>query len=103
MLDELYEAVAVTVVFAVTVPALTVSVPLVDPAAIAIDEGNGNAVELLVVSVTEAPPDGAAPLRVMVTVADEPLTSEVGEMVTLETVGSGGGVSVAVAVLLTAA
>ena len=65
---------------AVTVPAVTVKLVLVCPAAIVYDAGTGNAVALPLDRLTDAPPDGAGPVNVKVTVAVCPEVTVVGLM-----------------------
>ncbi len=61
-----------TVVDAATALVLTVNAALVAPAATVTLDGTLAAVVLLLESVTTAPPEGAAPLRVTVPVEDCP-------------------------------
>jgi len=91
----------VTVVDAVTVLVFTGNVALVAPAGTATLEGT-LAAPLLLESATCAPPAGAGPLNVNVPVEDcTPPITLVGFSVSEETTGSGGGVTVSVADLLT--
>jgi len=85
-----------TVVDAATALVLIVNVALVAPAAIATLDGTLAAVVLLLESVTTAPPDGAAPLRVTVPVEEFPPMTLVGFTVSEESVGVGGGAGVTV-------
>ena len=80
-----------------TVVVETVKFAVVDPAATR-TLARTVAEPLLLVSVTVAPPVGAAADSVTVPVDDEPPVTDVGESVTLETVGSAGGLIVSVAV-----
>ncbi len=97
----LYEAEIVTEVETRTAEVLTVNVALVAPAGTVTLEGT-LAAPLLLASATCAPPAGAGPLSVTVPVEDctLPITL-VGFSVSEERVGSGGGVTVSVADLLT--
>jgi len=93
-----------TVVEAATALVLTVKVALVAPAATITLDGVLAADVLLLDSVTTAPPEGAAPLRVTVPVADcTPPTTFVGFSVSEESVeaGVGAGVTVSEADLVT--
>ena len=86
---------------AVTALVLAVKVALVAPAGTATLEGT-LAAPLLLESATCAPPAGAGPLNVTAPVEDcAPPTTLVGFSVSEETTGSGGGVTVSVADLLT--
>ena len=67
-----------TVVDASTALVLTVNVALVAPAATVTLDGTLAAVVLLLESVTTAPPDGAAPLKVTVPVEEFPPVTLVG-------------------------
>ncbi len=67
-----------TVVDAATALVLTVNVVLVAPAATVTLDGTLAAVVLLLESVTTAPPDGAAPLKVTVPVEEFPPVTLVG-------------------------
>ena len=67
-----------TVVDAATALVLTVNVALVAPAATVTLDGTLAAVVLLLESVTTAPPDGAAPLKVTVPVEEFPPVTLVG-------------------------
>jgi len=67
-----------TVVDAATALVLTVNVALVAPAATVTLDGTLAAVVLLLESVTTAPPDGAAPLKVTVPVEEFPRVTLVG-------------------------
>jgi len=97
----LYEAEIVTEVETRTTDVLTAKVALVAPAGTVTLEGT-LAAPLLLESMTCAPPAGAgAPsVTVPVEVCRPPITL-VGFSVSEETVGSGGGVTVSVADLLT--
>ena len=97
----LYEAEIMTEVETRTAEVLTVNVALVPPAGTVTLEGT-LAAPLLLASATCAPPAGAGPLSVTVPVEDctLPITL-VGFSVSEERVGSGGGVTVSVADLLT--
>src|SRR5437879_5040287 len=86
----------VTVVEPVTALVLTVNVGLVGPAAAGALDGPLAAVVLRLESVTTAPPDGAAPLRVTVPVEEFPPMTLVGFTVSEESVGVGGGAGVTV-------
>jgi|SRR6266851_1568621 hypothetical protein len=93
-----------TVVEAATALVLTVKVALVAPAATITLDGVLAADVLLLESVTTAPPEGAAPLRVTVPVEDcTPPTTFVGFSVSEESVeaGVGAGVTVSEADLVT--
>jgi len=91
----------VTVVDAVTTLLLTVKFAVVAPAGTATLEGT-LAAPLLLESATCAPPAGAGPLNVTAPVEDcAPPITLVGFSVSEETTGSGGGVTVSVADLLT--
>ena len=91
----------VTGVDAVTALVFTGNVALVAPAGTATLEGT-LAAPLLLESATCAPPAGAGPLNVAVPVEDcRPPITVVGFSVSEETVGSGGGVTVSEADLLT--
>jgi len=97
----LYEAEIVTEVETRTTEVLTANVALVAPAGTNTLEGT-LAAPLLLESTTCAPPAGAGPLRVTVPVVEfTPPITLVGLSVSEETVGSGGGVTVSVADLLT--
>jgi hypothetical protein len=85
-----------------TTDVFTVKVALVAPAGTVTLEGTLATPELLLESVTCAPPAGAGPLSVTVPVEDcRPPTTPVGFSVSEETVGSGRGITVSEAVLLT--
>ncbi len=89
---------------AATALVLTVKVALVAPAATITLDGVLAADVLLLESVTTAPPEGAAPLRVTVPVEDcTPPTTFVGFSVSEESVeaGVGAGVTVSEADLVT--
>ena len=91
----------VTVVDAATALVFTGNVALVAPAGTVTLEGT-LAAPLLLESATCAPPAGAGPLSVTVPVEDcTPPITLVGLSVSEERVGSGGGVTVSVADLLT--
>jgi hypothetical protein len=95
------DAEMVTVVDAVTALVFTGKVALVAPAGTATLEGT-LAAPLLLESATCAPPAGAGPLNVTAPVEDcAPPITLVGFSVSEETTGSGGGVTVSVADLLT--
>ena len=97
----LYEAEIVTEVEMTTTEVLTVNVALVAPAGTVTIEDT-LAAPLLLASVTCAPPEGAGPLSVTVPVEDcTPPITLVGFSVSEERVGSGDGVTVSVADLLT--
>ncbi len=97
----LYKAEIVTEVETRTTEVLTANVALVAPAGTNTLEGT-LAAPLLLESATCAPPAGAGPLRVTVPVVEfTPPITLVGLSVSEETVGSGGGVTVSVADLLT--
>jgi hypothetical protein len=97
----LYEAEIVTEVETRTTEVLTVNVALVAPAGTVTLEGT-LAAPLLLASRTCTPPAGAGPLSVTAPVEDcTPPITLVGFSVSEETVGSGGGVTVSVADLLT--
>ena len=97
----LYEAEIVTEVETRTTEVLTANVALVAPAGTNTLEVT-LAAPLLLESTTCAPPAGAGPLRVTVPVVEfTPPITLVGLSVSEETVGSGGGVTVSVADLLT--
>src|SRR5260370_40811647 len=84
-----------TVVEAATALVLTVKVALVAPAATITLDGVLAADVLLLDSVTTAPPEGAAPLRVTVPVADcTPPTTVVGFGVGEGSADAGGGAGV---------
>ena len=83
-----------------TMEVLTRKVALMAPAGTITLEGT-LAAPLLLESATCAPPAGAGPLSVTVPVEDVPPITLVGFSVTEETVGSGGGVTVSVAVWVT--
>ena len=86
-----------TVVDANTALVLTVNVALVAPAATITLDGVLATFVLLLESVTTAPPEGAAPLRVTVPVEDcTPPTTFVGFSVSEESVEAGGGAGVTV-------
>jgi hypothetical protein len=86
-----------TVVDAATALVLTVNVAVVAPAATVTLDGIVATLVLLLESVTTAPPEGAAPLRVTVPVEDcAPPTTLVGFSVNDESVGAGGGAGVTV-------
>jgi hypothetical protein len=86
-----------TVVDAATALVLIVNVALVAPAATVTLDGVLATFVLLLESVTTAPPEGAAPLRVTVPVEDcVPPTTLVGFSVNDESVGAGGGAGVTV-------
>ncbi len=85
-----------TVVDAATALVLTVNVALVAPAAIATLDGVLATFVLLLESVTTAPPEGAAPLRVTVPVEEFPPMTLVGFTESEESVGAGGGAGVTV-------
>src|SRR5260370_36039534 len=86
-----------TVVDAAAPLVLTVNVALVAPAATVPLEGPLATAVLLLESVTTAPPDGAAPLKVTVPVeACTPPTTLVGFTESEESVGAGGGAGVTV-------
>jgi hypothetical protein len=86
-----------TVVDANTALVLTVNVALVAPAATITLDGVLATFVLLLESVTTAPPEGAAPLRVTVPVEDcTPPTTFVGFSVSEESVEVGGGAGVTV-------
>jgi hypothetical protein len=98
----LYDADIVEEVEIRTADVLTVKVALVAPAGTVTVEGTVAAPVLLLESVTCAPPAGAGALKVTVPVDDcKPPTTPVGFNVSEETVGSGTGVTVSEAVLLT--
>ena len=91
----------VTVVDAATALVFTGNVALVAPAGTATLEGTLTA-PLLLESASCAPPAGAGPLNVTAPVEDcAPPITLVGFSVSEETVGSGGGVTVSEADLLT--
>jgi len=97
----LYEAEIVTEVETRTTEVLTANVALVAPAGTNTLEGTP-AAPLLLESMTCAPPAGAGALSVTVPVeVCRPPTTLVGFSVSEERVGSGGGVTVSVADLLT--
>ena len=99
----LYEAEIVTEVETTTMEVPTLNVALVAPAGTVTLEGT-LAGPLLLASVTCAPPAGAGPLSVTVPVEDcAPPITLVGFSVSEERVGSGDGVTVSVADLLTPA
>jgi len=100
LLTELYVAVTVTGVEAVTVVVCTTTLAVDRPSWTVRLAGTGNTVALLV-SVTEAPPEGAGPLSVTVTIAKAPPAMLVGSTVTAVSVGSTAGATVTFAVLLT--
>ena len=85
-----------TVVEEATALVLTVNVALVAPAATVTVDGTLATVVLLLESVTSAPPDGAAPLRVTIPVEEFPPVTLVGFSVSAESVGAGGGAGVTV-------
>ena len=85
---ELYAAVTVTGVAELTVPADTVWLPLVCPAAMPIAAGVGKALGLLLVRVTVEPPGGAGPLKVTVTVPLFPAITGLGLTITELMAGS---------------
>jgi hypothetical protein len=97
----LYEAEIVADVATTTMDALTVNVALVAPAGTVTAEGM-LAAPLSLASATCAPPAGAGPLSVTVPVEDctPPITLD-GFSVSEDTVGSGAGVTMSVADLLT--
>jgi hypothetical protein len=97
----LYEAEIVADVATTTMDALTVNVALVAPAGTITAEGM-LAAPLSLASATCAPPAGAGPLSVTVPVEDctPPITLD-GFSVSDDTVGSGAGVTMSVADLLT--
>jgi hypothetical protein len=96
-----YEAEIVTEVETRTTEVLKVNVALVAPAGTVTLEGT-LAAPLLLASTTCTPPVGAGPLSVTVPVDDcTPPITLVGFRVSEEMVGSGGGVTVSVADLLT--
>jgi hypothetical protein len=98
----LYEAEIVEEVEIRTIDVFTAKVTLVAPAGTVTLEGTLATPELLLESVTCAPPAGAGALKVTVPVEDpKPPTTPVGFSVNEETVGSGTGVTVSEAVLLT--
>ena len=97
----LYEAEIVTKVETRTTEVLTAKVALVAPAGTVTLEGT-LAAPLLLESMTCAPPAGAgAPSVTMPVEVCRPPITLVGFSVSEETVGSGGGVTVSVADLLT--
>jgi len=97
----LYEAEIVTEVETRTTEVLTANVALVAPAGTVTLEGT-LAAPLLLESMTCAPPAGAGALSVTVPVeVCRPPTTLVGFSISEETVGSGGGVTVSVADMLT--
>jgi hypothetical protein len=77
-----------TVAFAATGVVVIVNVALVVPAATVTLAGTVAAAVLLLVSVTAAPPAGAAPFKVTVTVEEVPPVTLVGLSVTLEGAGA---------------
>jgi hypothetical protein len=79
-----------------TVLVLIVNDAVVAPAATVTLEGTLAAIVLLLESVTTAPPDGAAPLRVTVPVEEFPPITLVGFSVSEESVGDGGDAGVTV-------
>ncbi len=85
-----------TVVDAATALVLTVNVALVAPAATVTLDGVLATFVLLLESVTTAPPEGAAPLRVTVPVEEFPPMTLVGFTESEESVGAGGGAGVTV-------
>ena len=97
----LYEAEIVADVATTTVDVLTVNVALVAPAGTVTAEGT-LAAPLSLARATCAPPAGAGLLSVTVPVEDcTPPTTLDGFRVSEDTVGSGAGVTVSVADLLT--
>jgi len=97
----LYEAEIVAEVETRTTDVLTLKVALLAPAGTITLEGT-LAAPLLLESMTCAPPAGAGPLNVTAPVEDcAPPITLVGFSVSEETTGSGGGVTVSVADLLT--
>jgi len=92
----------VTSVDALTALLPTVKVAVVAPAATVTLDGTMATFVLLLVSATCAPPGGAAPLNVTVPVEDcVPPVTLVGFSVSEDAVGSGGDVTVSVAVWIT--
>lgn len=73
-----YEALSVTAVVVVTVFVVTVNVPLEFPAATVTEAGTDATVELLLDSVTEIPPAGAAAAKVTVPIELTPATTVAG-------------------------
>ena len=101
MVVLLYEAEIVEVVGTRTIDVFTANVALVLPAATVTLAGT-LAAQLLLDSVTCAPPAGAGPLSVTVPVEDcTPPTTLLGLKVSEETVGRGGGLTVSEADRLT--
>ena len=86
-----YEAVIVTAVEVVTDFVVTVKFVVVAPAATATLAGTVAADVLLLESVTDAPPDGATPVKVTVPCEELPPTTEVGLSASVESVGELGG------------
>ena len=87
----------VTGVLLTTELVLTVNVAVVDPAATVTFEGTVAAAVLLLVSVTTAPPVGAAPFSVTVPVDDAPPVTVVG-LTLVEEIAADGTVTVSPAV-----
>jgi hypothetical protein len=93
--------VIVTAVEEVTELVVAVKVAVVAPAATVTDAGTWVAAVFELVSVTNAPPAGAAAVNVTVPVDEAPPTTEVGFMLTPLSAAAAAGVTVNVAVRLT--
>jgi hypothetical protein len=99
-----YVAVIVTPVFAVTAEVLTLKVAVEAPAATVTLAGTEAADVFALLSVTTAPPLGAAPVNVIVPCAAVPPTTEVGLTLTTDRLAGvvvDAGVTVSVVVRLT--